>query len=105
MTRDSFVARFGEDQAAALEAAAEGHGNGINGTRKGSDPFRWAVAIAIGYQCAKVDSYRAHHRITAPWPEIQQWIKDEGDLANHDGDVDYLALFAGTYEEYVGVPR
>jgi len=38
--RNSFAENFGEDQAAALEAAANHHDNGINSERdRGSDPF------------------------------------------------------------------
>ena len=71
--------------------------------RSRSDLFRWAICIVIGYQCAEVEAYREAHGIKAPWEEIRQWIKREGDLANHDGDLDYLALFAGAYGEYVEV--
>lgn len=98
--RDSYVETFGEAEARALEAAAQEHKNGIH-DNPGSDPFRWAVVIAIGYQCAEVDSYRDSHGIHAPWEEIKQWIIDHGDLAAHDGDVDYLSLMAGKYTEYV----
>lgn len=100
-TRDSFVQHFGEDNAAAVEGAAQEHENGMNSNDKGSDPFRWAISIAIGYQCMELDRYREHHGFTAPWPAVKQWIKDHGDLAHHDGDVDYLALLAGTYNEYM----
>jgi len=99
--RESFVRHFGEDQAKAVETAAAEHENGINNTNKGSDEFRWAIAIALGYECMEIDGYRAHHGITADWPAIQQWIKDHGDLGNHDGDCDYISLFAGVYNQYV----
>lgn len=100
--RESYVQTFGEQEAAALEAAAEEHKNGVH-DEYGTDPFRWAVVIAIGYQCAEVPQYRNHHGIKAPWEDIRQWIIDHGDLANHDGDVDYLSLMAGKYTEYVEV--
>lgn len=99
--RDSFVARFGEDQAAAIEAAADEHANGINDSNKGSDPFKWAVSLVIGYECASKDRYRKYHGITAPWDEVHDWIKTDADLASHDGDVDYLALVCGSYNEYM----
>lgn len=102
--RDAFVARFGEDQAVAIEAAAEEHKNGIHDD-PGSDYFRWALVIALGYECMSLDSYREYHGITAPWPELNEWIKDNGRLAEHDGDSDYLSLFTGTYDEYVGIKR
>ena len=100
MTRDSFVQHFGEEDARNIELAAAEHKNGIH-DEKGSDPFRWAITICIGFQCAELDSYREYHGITAPWMEIQQWIKDHGDLSIHDGDVDYIMLALGGYNEYV----
>jgi hypothetical protein len=100
--REGFVARFGEADAAAIEAAAREHSNGINSTRTGSDPFRWAIAIAIGYQCMELGRYRAHHGIVTPWTDLKAWIIEHGNLKDHDGDVDYLSMFIGTYNEYVG---
>lgn len=101
--RAAFAERFGEDQAEAIEAAAISHGNGINDTNVGSDPFKWALLIAIGYQCMELDDYRAHHGITAPWADLKPWIIEHADLASHDGDCDYLAAFVGTYNEFVGI--
>jgi hypothetical protein len=100
--RESFVARFGESDAAAIEAAAAEHKNGVH-DEPGSDYFRWAVVIAIGYQCMELAGYREYHGITATWADIKDWIKSDGDLARHDGDSDYLAVFAGTYNEFVGI--
>lgn len=97
----SFVKYFGEDQAKAVEAAAEEHANGPNNTKRGSDPFRWAITIAIGYQCMEKDGYRKHHGITPKWDKLKAWIKRYGNLAEHDGDMDYLALLTGVYNEYV----
>jgi hypothetical protein len=99
--RDAFAARFGEDQAAALEAAAEMHANEPNSGNRGSDPFKWVIAICIGYQCFEVGSYREHHGITADFGEVRQWVLEHGDLASHDGDVDYLSAFCGAYEGWV----
>lgn len=96
--RPSFVARFGEADAVAIEAAAEKHKNGVH-DNPGSDPFRWAIVICIGYDC--MSRFREDHGIHAPWDQIQAWIKGEADLASHDGDVDYMSLLAGTYNEYV----
>lgn len=99
--REQFAAKFGEDQAAAIEAAANEHGNGINNTNLGSDPFKWALLICIGYECASKDSYRDHHGITAPWNTVSRWIKDHAELGTHNGDVDYLSMFAGAYNEFM----
>ena len=98
--RVSYVEAFGEDEALSIEAAADEHKNGVH-DKAGSDAFRWAIAICLGFQCAEVDSYRESHSIKAPWSEIQQWIKNHGDLENHDGDVDFIMLAVGGYDEYV----
>ena len=47
------------------------------------------------------DRYREYHDITAPWEEIDQWIKLHANLGEHDGDVDYLGAFAGCYDAYI----
>jgi hypothetical protein len=99
--REKFVARFSESEALAIEAAADEHGNGINDQRRGSDPFKWALLIAIGYECASRESFREHHKITAPWDDLRQWMRDEADLASHDGDCDYLSLLCGAYDDFV----
>lgn len=100
--RTAFAERFGEDQTSALEAAANEHSNGVNSEHKGTDPFKWALLIAIGYQCMEVEGYREHHGITAPWDDLKAWIIEHADLASHDGDCDYLAMFCGAYDEFVG---
>lgn len=100
--RQAFVESFGELQAIAVEAAANEHKNGVH-DRPGSDPFRWALVIAIGYECMEVDSYRKHHGITVPWRRLRPWIKKHGDLKNHDGDSDYISLFSGAYNYFVGL--
>lgn len=100
--RDSFVARFGEEQADALEAAGNGHRDTLlEGDKHGSDAFRDAVVIAIGFQCFEVDGYRESHGITAPADDIKAWIREEADLAHHQGPIDYLAMMAGAYNEYM----
>lgn len=101
MSREPFVLRFGEDQADRLQAAAESHKNGIH-DETGSDPFRWAVVIALGFECAS--KYRDSHGITFPWSDFDAWLKEPAQrawLARHDGDSDYLSLFAGTYDAYM----
>ena len=101
--RDSFEAQFGTEQADAVMHAVEYHlesGITTQGNR-GSDPFKWAIALAIGFECMSKDSYRKYHGVTAPWDEIDQWIKDHADLGSHDGDVDIIGAFAGVYEPYM----
>lgn len=104
-TRKSFVRTFGEEAAEKIEAAAQEHENGVHDER-GSDPFKWAVSICIGFQCVEVDGYREHHGITTPtWPEFKQWVKDFGELGSHDGGVDFIALMAGVYNEFMPEPE
>jgi hypothetical protein len=100
MLREKFVTRFNEEDAKAIEAAANMHENGVH-NNPGSDPFRWAICICIGFECMSKDSYREYHGIKSPWTEIHQWIKDEANLSEHDGDVDYLGAMAGAYNEYM----
>jgi len=99
--RDRFVKRFGEEEAKRFEFAAEEHANDINSKNKGKDPFKWALLICIGYQCFEKEVYRKYHRITAKLKEINQFIIEDADLGTHDGDFDYLSLFAGVYNKYV----
>lgn len=96
--RDAFVARFGEDAACAIEDAAVEHRNGVNDCNLGSDPFKWALLICIGYDCISREEYRAYHGITVGWLELCEWITAEADLGSHDGDCDYLALLSGAYD-------
>ena len=99
-TRESFVEHFGEDEASCIEGAAMFHMNGIH-DKPGSDHFRWAICICIGIECFSSEHGRSHHGIMASVLEIEQWIKDHGDLSSHDGDVDYLALILGKYDKFI----
>lgn len=103
--RSKFVELFGEDNCAAIERAARGHANGINNKKIGSDPFKWALCICIGYECMSKESYRKEHGITADWDALRAAIKTHGELNTHDGDVDYLAMFAGVYNEFMPSPE
>lgn len=100
--RAKFVELFGERDVAAIESAAAGHANGVHDNR-GSDPFQWALCICIGYECMSRESFRQEHRIEASWESLRAAIKEHDKLNEHDGDVDYLALFAGAYHEFMPV--
>ena len=100
--RNIFVKQFGEKLADSLERAAMEHGNGINDTNLGSDPFKWVLLICIGYQCFELKRFRDYHNIKgASYKDIKKWIKDNAELGSHDGDSDYLSLVAGVYKEFV----
>jgi len=100
-TYKKFCEDFSVEEANAIMVAALSHGNGINDTKYGSDKFRWALTIVLGYRCVEKEVCREHHGITVPWDEFKKWVKAHGDLVNHDGDVDYLAMAAGVYNEYM----
>ena len=99
--RKAFVEKFGEHDAVVMERAAKEHANGVNSERLGSDPFSWAIVICIGHECFTHERYRKYHGFTADPAAIKEWVKNCADLASHDGDVDYLSLFAGAYNEYM----
>ena len=97
--RTEFVERFGESDATAIEQAAESHKNGIH-DEPGSDYFRWAILIALGFQCMEVEGYREGHGIQTPWSDLREWLHTESVkawLRDHDGQFDYLAAFGGAY--------
>jgi len=99
--KESFIKKFGKEEAEKIEKAAQEHENGVNNGNKGRDPFKWAILICLGYECISKDGYRDYHGITTPWPELKKWIKRSAKLHTHDGDCDYLSLFAGVYNEYM----
>lgn len=95
--RASFVARFGEADAAAIETASAGHCDSIHKKdNHGSDPFKYAFLNCIAHEC--VGRYRKDHGINATQGDMRDWALAEGDLGSHDGDIpDYLAMLAGAY--------
>ncbi len=103
--RDSFVARFGEENAAAVESAARGHWDGdVGGVHHdddfGSEPFRYWFLLAIGFEC--VTRFREDHGIQAAVEDMQDWAKFDGNLAAHDGAIpDYLAMMIGAYNDWI----
>lgn len=105
-TRESYAATFGKTQADRLQEAGESHRERlIEGDKRGSDPFRDAIVIAIGHECFTEPSYRKYHGITPSVRRIKAWIRDHGELAGYDGPIDYIALAAGAYEEYMPTPE
>jgi len=113
--RATFVARFGEDQAAIIEQAAQGHyaenlAQFINMDPPlphphetddfGSSPFRYWFLLAIGHQC--VTRFAGDHGITVPEQDLRDWGLTDGELGDHEGDIpDYIALFVGLYRGWV----
>ncbi len=97
--RDKFVKSFGEKEARQIEEAALSHSNGVNSKNKGSDQFKWAILICIGYEC--LTRFHKYHKIKTPFIKLKKWIRDNADLGSHDGDCDYIALFVGAYKPFI----
>jgi len=110
--RETFVARFGEANAVAIEAAVtkhrafdsdvlDIHANDDRGAR----PFQYDFLYAISREC--VTRFASAHGITAEESDMRKWAcdPDAGDLARFEGSVpDYLALICGAYDGWLVVP-
>ena len=97
--RDDFVKHFGEHNALKIEWAADSHKNGVH-DKEGSDKFRWAILICIPHEC--LDRYAEYHEITCKWDAVKDWLKTHKEyIGEHDGDVDYIGMFCGMYDEFV----
>jgi hypothetical protein len=110
--RESFVARFGEDAAQAIEEAAHDHEVEANpydvlGTdhkdHKGNDHFQWAIMMVLSYECVSKPEYREWHGINIEWEDFDEWVKLEGDLTSFEGEFDKMALIIGVYQPYLEV--
>jgi len=100
--RTRFVKDFDEQTAVAIEQAAAYHSDAFYPNQnKGSDPFRWALLMCIGFECMKIEQYRSYHGITPPWQKLNAWIIKYGNFAKHDGGCDTLAALAGAYQDYI----
>jgi hypothetical protein len=113
--RDTFTARFGEEQAAKIEEAAQAHYAENETTLAvelpflrsphgrdnfGSSPFRYWFLLAIGHEC--VTRFADEHGITVPESDLRAWALGDGQLGDHDGDIpDYVAIISGRYDGWV----
>lgn len=52
------------------------HKNGVH-DNPGSDFFKWALCICIGYECMEKEDYRNHHGTVTPWEDLKKWIINE----------------------------
>lgn len=100
--RQEFVAAFGEKEAQTMESACAYHMNDrALVAREVKQPFKHAIVICIGSECFTAQGYAKWHGFEAPGDVIKQWVKDHAELDTYKGDMDYLALFAGAYNEYM----
>lgn len=101
--RIRFAARFGEDLAETIEQVAEHHTTVIPAVLdRGSDPFRFALVWAIGFECLTRPEYRLEHGITAPWADLLGWICDEAALDSFDGTMDLSGRGRGLFDAILG---
>lgn len=99
--RDKFIKHWGKELAEKIEMAAEGHRDGINDEKIGNY-FQWCLLMCISYQCLEVPEYRKYHGIPdIDWLKLKKWIKDNAELENYKGSLDYLSLYAGVYDYFV----
>ncbi len=105
--RDEFAARFGEANAALVEAAAEEHLRSRafdHALGKGSDEFRWAVLQTISFEC--MSRFADSHGFTCEWADVEAWLTEPEQrqwLGGHDGDVDMLGMFVGAFDDFMPV--
>jgi hypothetical protein len=101
--RARFVARFGSDLAETVERAAEHHTKVLPAPLvRGSDPFRFAIVWAIGFECLSRPEFRLEHGITASWADLLGWIRDEADIASFDGTMDMSGRGRGLFDAILG---
>lgn len=117
--RDTFAARFGEDQAAVVEQAAQTayfdenaamRALGFTGPHVvddyGSDSFRYWFLFAIARGLLTDPTSRAKFGITADVEAMKAWGRSDGDLAAHDGNLpSYVAWLAGRYTPWLADGR
>jgi hypothetical protein len=95
--RENFIEHFGEHDADLIEKCAKEH---MPDKYLGSDPFKGALVIAIGFECFTNQTYNEHHGFETNGDEIKEWLKKNKILENYDGDIDEAANAAGAYERY-----
>lgn len=102
--RESFVARFDEEQAQRIEEASIGHVNDdpVNhaNDKWGPDPFKYHLLNCISHEC--LGRWSTYHGITVPEAEVKEWALAEADLYHYEGDIpDYIGALAGAYTSWI----
>jgi len=102
--RKSFIERFGEDQAFAIEKAALDHfTNGATSCapQNASDVFQWALLVVIDLQCISEPKSAAYHGITIQQSDFLAWCREHGKLAEYKGEIPPISLLLGCFDEYI----
>lgn len=90
--RINFIKAFGED----LTVRAERHSNESREWQRGTNHFRWVLVYCVG------SGFFAKEPC---WPRLRKWIKSSGGFKLYDGVMDYDALMAGTFREFLPAQR
>ncbi len=96
--RNSFIERFGEEQAKRIEMAAKSHKDGLGVVEDMSNsPFRWCLSVAVGFACTT--RFREVHGITIDPEEFAAWCRYHAELETYMGG-DVLGFILGSFERY-----
>lgn len=99
--RQKFIRDWGKETYDTLVSSAKDHADGENNKRVG-DFTKWAILIAIGYECMELKHYRDYHGFKKlNWLKMKKWIKDNAELTTYKGDYDYLAALTGAYDFFI----
>lgn len=114
--RQSYVSRFGEEQAQVIEGAGRENlefnpldsltGEDHRGDNHGGQPFRYWFLLDLATGC--ITEHADVHGITPSVPDLMAWAVDrgQGDLAGHDGDTpDLGAALMGRYGGWLDEER
>lgn len=101
--REMFVEKFGEEQTAKVEAAAEMHDFAYRSEEqnKGSDAFRWVLVWVIGFECVSKPNYAKWHGIEIDPEQFRQWVYEHAELEKHNGAWDNMAMVSGAYKGFI----
>ena len=100
--RARFVERFGSDLAQTIERAIDLHAAEYPlALERGSDPFRFALIWAVGFECLTRPQFRREHGITTPWADLAAWIRKEADFASFDGTMDRAGHASGFFRDVI----
>jgi hypothetical protein len=103
--RARFVERFGADLAERIERGIDVHAAEYPiALDRGSDPFRFSLVWAVGFECLNRPEFRREHGITAPWADLAAWIRSEADLASFDGTMDAAGHASGFFRDVLETP-
>jgi len=96
-----FITDWGRNTYKLVLKSAIEHGNGINDKKIGHE-LKHALLICIGFQCMEKPDFQKHHGFVGlDWNKMKKWIKDNAELKTYKGDLDYLSLMCGVYDEYI----